>query len=95
MPRLVLVSIACGIVLTVGLTAAGANSSSRARACIFFWQVCLVQMVIHTPENPMHEASPIDLFAAAFGVFLGVPIYTAASYAVLRRWNALSGPGKH
>jgi hypothetical protein len=49
----------------------------------------LVQTVIHTPANPANEGSPIDLFAAAFGMSLGVPIYAVASYAFLRRWKHL------
>jgi hypothetical protein len=82
--KIVLVSIVCGVVLTAGLTATGLNSGSRAQGCAFMWQACLTQTVIHTPDNPMHEGSPIDLFAFAFGIFLGVPIYSAVSYVGLR-----------
>lgn len=39
--------------------------------------------VIHATDNPIHEASPIDLFAFMFHVLPGVPIYSALSYVAL------------
>jgi hypothetical protein len=90
MPKLVLASIVCGVVLTAGLTAAAFMVGSRAWGCTFIWQACLVQTVIHTPDNPMHEGSPIDVFAFALGVLLGVPIYSAVSYVGLRHWKISS-----
>jgi hypothetical protein len=86
LPKFVTVSIVCSVVLTAGLTAT-ASVISRAWVCTLVWQACLVQAVIHTPDNPMHEGSPIDLVAFAFGVFLGVPIYSAVSYAGLRLYT--------
>src|SRR5467141_2169723 len=88
--KLVLASIFCGVVLTAVLTATAFIVGSRALGCTFVWQACLVQTVIHTPDNPMHEGSPIDLFAFAVGVLLGVPIYSAVSYVGLRSWKASS-----
>jgi hypothetical protein len=55
------------------------------------WQACLVQTVIHTPVD--FEATPIDLFAFAFGILLGVPIYSLLGYAVLARFDKSSGSG--
>lgn len=88
--KLILVSILCGIVLTFFLTVIALSGNSRAWACTFAWQACLVQTVIHTPDNPIHEASPIDLLGFAIGVLLGVPIYALASYAVVRIWQKQS-----
>jgi hypothetical protein len=86
--KLILIAISCGIVLTFVLTvlALGAGAS-RAWACTFAWQACLVQTVIHTPDNPVHEGSPIDLIGFMLGVLLGVPIYAALTYAFLLRWQ--------
>ena len=84
--RIVLSSIVCGVVLTIVLTAVAFSRNSRVWGCTFVWQACLVQMVIHTPENPMREASPIDLLAFVVGIFLGAPIYSTLSYVILRSW---------
>ena len=85
-----LASIVCGVLLTAGLTATAYVVDSRTWACTFVWQACLVQTVIHTPDNSIHEGSPIDVFAFAFGVSLGVPLYSVASYLALRRLDASS-----
>jgi multisubunit Na+/H+ antiporter MnhB subunit len=86
-PKLILISVVCGIVLTFFLTAFAFEGNSRAWTCTFAWQACLVQTVIHAPDNAIHEASPIDLFGFAVGVLLGVPIYAALSYALLLSWQ--------
>jgi hypothetical protein len=83
--KLVLQSIGAGVVITALLTFVAFVVNTRAVSCVFVWQACLVQTVIHTPDNPIHEASPIDLFAFAFGILLGVPIYSLAAYALLAR----------
>jgi hypothetical protein len=90
MPRVVLASIMCGVVLTAGLTVTLFWVASGAAACIVLWQACLVQTVIHTTDNPIHEGSVIDVFAFGLGVVLGVPIYSALSYVVLRHWKTVS-----
>src|SRR5712671_5330054 len=82
-PQLILVSIVCGIALTFFLTVFALAGDSRAWCCTFAWQACLVQTVIHTPDNPIHEGSPIDLLGFAIGVLLGVPIYSLLSYFLL------------
>ena len=86
MSKHVLAAIACGVVLTVALTVIASTAGSRVLVCTYAWQLCLTQLVIHTPENPMHEGSPIDLLALVIGLSLGVPIYSALSYVALRRW---------
>lgn len=84
--RLLVEAILCGILLTGTFTFLAAIGGSRAWACKFAWQACLVQIVIHTPESA-HEGSPIDLFAFVFGVLLGVPIYSGAYYLILFYWR--------
>lgn len=93
-PKLILISIICGALLTFVLTVFAFAGNSRPWGCTFAWQACLVQTVIHTPDNPIHEASPIDLFAFMFGVLLGVPIYSLLSYVLLLQWqNSSSDAG--
>lgn len=65
------------------MTVIAFTGDSREWGCTFAWQACLVQTVIHTPDNAIHEGSPIDLFGFAIGVLLGVPIYGALSYVLL------------
>ena len=78
-----LIAIAAGVILTVLLTVIGLSQNSREALCVFVWQACLVQLVVHTPDNTIHEASPIDLFGFALGVLSGVPIYSLITYGVL------------
>ena len=85
-PKLIAISIISGFVLTVFLTMFAFQADTREGSCIFAWQACLVQKVIHTPENDVHEATPIDLFAFMFGVALGLPIYSFLTYLALRLW---------
>ena len=86
-PKPILASFVCGVLLTFVLTVFAFAGDSRAWGCTFAWQACLVQTVIHTPDNPIHEATPIDLFGFMFGVLLGVPIYSLLTYVVLLRWQ--------
>jgi hypothetical protein len=88
-PRPIVAAILCGILLTIMMTLFAFAGNSRAWGCTFAWQACLIQTVIHTPDNPIHEASPIDLFGFMFGVLLGVPIYSLLSYVILLRWQKL------
>ena len=79
----ILLSITCGVLLTIVLTVIAFMGESRTWGCIFVWQACLVQTVVHTPGD--FEATPIDLFAFLFGVLLGIPIYSLLTYVVLSR----------
>lgn len=65
--RLLLASVVCGVLLTFTLTVLAFMGNSRAWGCTFVWQACLLQTLIHTPDNPAHEGPPIDLFAFALG----------------------------
>jgi len=89
--KLILISIVCGVVLTFFMTVISLNGDSRTWLCTFAWQACLVQTVIHTPDNAIHEASPIDLFGFVIGVLLGVPIYAGLSYVLLLLWQRPPG----
>ena len=82
----------CGVALTVVLTFFAFAGNSRAWACTFAWQACLVQTLI--PDNPIHEGTPIDLFLFLFGVLLGVPMYSLLSYVILRTWQKPRQPGE-
>ncbi len=88
---LLMASILCGLLLTLLLTAIAVIVGAREGGCIFLWQACLLQRVIHTPDNPLHEGSPIDLFVFGFGVVLGIPIYSILSYFPLRYWQKVIG----
>jgi hypothetical protein len=83
-------SIICGILLTATLTFIASMGDSRAWGCTFAWQACLIQTVIHTPDNPMHEGSPIDLFGFMLGVLMGMPIYSILYYFGLSYWRKKS-----
>ena len=89
----ILWSVAAGIGITTILTstafmAAGLTNNSRNVTCVFAWQACLTQVFIHTPDNPAHEGSIIDLFAFAVGILLGVPIYSTLAYFLYERTRA-------
>ena len=81
-----------GVLLTTALTVIAFLGNSRAWGCTFVWQACLTQRFIHTPDNPIHEGSPIDLFGFALGIALGFPVYSAASYVALWLWQRVSNP---
>ena len=88
--KLILISHLCGVGLTFFMTVIAFTGDSREWGCTFAWQACLVQTVIHTHDNAMHEGSPIDLFGFAIGVLLGVPIYAGLSYVLLLLWQGPS-----
>lgn len=91
-----LISICCGVLLTVVLTALSFTvmvvSDGRARgvAKVILWQAAIVTSLvpshnIGTAEEPIYEATPVDLFLSLVGILLGIPIYTVASYFVLSK----------
>jgi hypothetical protein len=51
-------------------------------ACTFAWQSCLIQAAI-IPANS-REGTPVDLLLFLFGLLLGVPVYSALTYAAGR-----------
>lgn len=90
----VLVSFACGLILTIVLTGFGLSQDSREAVCVFIWQACLVQLILHTLDNPIHGGSTIAWFSFVFGfplgVLLGVPIYSLISYGFLTAYARVS-----
>lgn len=90
---LIVESTICGVLLTATFTFLAIMGNSRAWGCTFAWQACLVQTVIHTPDNPMHEGSPLDIFGFMLGVLLGVPIYSILYYVALSYWRKKSSTG--
>jgi hypothetical protein len=88
-PKLLLISLIWGVLLTFVLTVFAFAGNSRAWGCTFAWQACLLQSFI--PDNPIHEGTPIDFFVFMFGVLLGVPVYFLLSYVILLRWQKSRG----
>jgi hypothetical protein len=86
-PKLFVAATVGGVLLTFSLTVIAFMGNSRAWGCTFVWQACLLQTVVHTPDNPIHEASPIDLFAFLLGILLGIPIYSGLFYVALLNWQ--------
>jgi hypothetical protein len=84
---LLMASMICGLLLTLLLSVIAVIVGAREGGCIFLWQACLLQRVIHTPDNALHEGSPTDLFVFGFGVVLGIPIYSVLFYFALRYWQ--------
>ncbi|PWT92618.1 MAG: hypothetical protein C5B55_06020 [Blastocatellia bacterium] len=86
--KLIGISFVCGLIINSLLTITALMGNSRTWLCVFAWQACLVQIFIHTPDNPIHEASPIDLFGFIVGILLGVPIYAGLCYLALKAWQS-------
>jgi hypothetical protein len=81
------VSVFCGVGLTLLLTLLAFGANSRPLGCAFAWQSCLLQAAI-VPANS-REGTPLDLILFLFGSLLGVPIYSALTYAVVALWRKL------
>jgi hypothetical protein len=82
----ILVSFACGILITVVLAVIGFTRDSRREACPFIWQACLTYRLYRAPDMPdgrYREGTPIDGIVVLFGLSLGVPIYGLLTYAAL------------
>jgi len=84
---LILVSLFCGILITTLTTVLAFNCRSRQCFCTFGWQGCVAQTIWHTPDNPAHEGSLIDLFSFWLGVPFGIPIYSLLTYVLLLPWR--------
>ena len=82
-PILIGASLVSGVLLTLLMTVLAFNCESRTWACVFAWPGCLMQSVWHTPQNPAHEGSPIDLFSFILGTLLGMPVYCVLTYGLL------------
>src|SRR5690349_12624949 len=85
-------SVFCGVGLTLLLAILAFGANSRPLACNFAWQACLVQAAV-IPANS-HEGTPLDLILFLFGLLLGVPIYSALTYAVVTLWRESRTPNE-
>ena len=96
--RRVLVSFACGLILTAVLTGIGLSLGSREGVCVFIWQGCLVQLILKAVDTPVDGGSTIAWFSFMFGipvgVLLGVPIYSLTSYGFLTAYARVSKKSK-
>ena len=92
--RRVLVSFACGLILTAVLTGIGLAQGSRKGVCLFIWQGCLVQLILNATDTPVDGGSTTAWFSFMFGiplgVLLGVPIYSLISYGFLTGYAHVS-----
>ena len=95
----VLVCFACGLILTAVLTGIGLSQGSREGVCVFIWQGCLVQLILHTADTPVDGGSTLSWFSFVFGiplgVLLGVPIYSVISYGFLTAYARVSKKSKY
>jgi ABC-type xylose transport system permease subunit len=90
----VLVSFACGLILTAVLTGIGLSQGSREGVCVFIWQGCLVQLILNATDTPVDGGSTKAWFSfmcgIPLGVLLGVPIYSLISYGFLTAYARVS-----
>jgi hypothetical protein len=80
-PNIFAVSLFCGVGITLLLALLAFVANSRPLACTFVWQSCLLQAAVIPAGS--HEGTPLDLLLFLFGLLLGVPIYSALTYAVI------------
>jgi hypothetical protein len=94
----VLVSFACGLILTAVLTGIGLWQGSREGVCVFIWQGCVVQLILNATDTPVDGGSTTAwfsfIFGIPFGVLLGVPIYSLISYGFLTAYARVSKKAK-
>lgn len=92
--RRVLVSFACGLILTIVLTGFGLSQGTREGVCVFIWQGCLVQRILNGMDTPVEGGSTLAwlsfMFGIPLGVLLGVPIYSLISYGFLTAYARIS-----
>jgi hypothetical protein len=81
----------CGIIITTGLTYAAFSIDNANMSRILLWQVTLLTKLAgpgpllgyDDQGNPMYEGTPVHMFAALFGILMGVPIYSTLSFIAL------------
>jgi len=90
--KLALVSLACGIFITVALTCAAFLIGDKRISGVLLWQVALIVHLLgpgpllgyDVQGNPRYEGTPIHMLILPVGLFIGVAIYSTVSYFILR-----------
>lgn len=90
--KLFILSIVCGVIITVALIWASASIGNDRVSQVLLWHAAIpVYLVGQGPllgydaqGKPVYEGSPVGMLAGFVGLFLGVPIYSVVSYFVMR-----------
>jgi len=90
--KLVIVSLFCGIVITVVLTWVAFSIENKNVSRVLLWHAAIPVYLVgpgsllgHDAQgNPIYEGTPVHMLAGFIGLLLGVPIYSVGSYLVLR-----------
>jgi hypothetical protein len=90
----IIAALLLSILVVGGLTAIAFLFNSRVFSCVILWHTCLIQLVIHTPENSVNEASLIDVFGFLVGTGFGILVYTWLIYVLLRRGSKINSQKK-
>ena len=90
--KLVILSIVCGVIITAVLIWASAAIGNEKVSSVLLWNAAIPVYLVGTGPvlghdvqgEPIHEGSPVGVLAGLVGLLMGVPVYSAASYFVLR-----------
>ena len=90
--KLVILSIVCGVMITVALIWASAAIGDDRASRVLLWNAAIPVYLVGTGPvlghdeqgEPIHEGSPVGMLAGLVGLLMGVPVYSAASYLALR-----------
>jgi len=75
-----LLSIACGVFLTVAFLGLAIVFKSDFAACVLLWPGCLVEALFGT--HNLHD--PVRFFLVGFaGILLTIPFYALIAYVIL------------
>lgn len=93
--QLVILSLVCGVLLTITLTGVAFSLESKNASRLLLWYAPIPAYVVGADSPPevysldgegevKYEEPPIYLLAQLAGLLLGVPIYSAVSYLLIR-----------
>ncbi len=99
-PKLFMLSLVCGIVITAILTLAAFSVENRNFAGVLLWQVVLVAYVVgpgpvlgHDEQgNTVYEGTPVHMLIMPVGLFLAIATYWVISYFLLKARFGSSRP---